>query len=358
MADKEALSRQPEEPAKPPAQPAPKSDTSRIDLADAEPSLASSVAGEPMSVKDVLRPAEAPPKPVPARPVTTVVRAVPASGPKTTTSRVSLDEAKNETSAIAGAAKDATVRVDLTSVLGKEGASAPDRAVSSKPPSEVRIRAAAISPTPPADETSHIKLDVGGQATSEETSRIQLDANGQVTADETTHIVLHGGPPPSAAPKTVRLQRPSTLPKTVVLPKPSEPTPTAPPKTVVLKKPGEEAEATKGATSRIAVPDGVVQAGPVTQRKTIRIKRPDTVASPSGGKTLVIARPSRPVSVALPASAEEQADEIAKEMHTEKNPGAVFAILALAAVLVAAVLTYILAAQTFAPTLPFPGRLM
>jgi hypothetical protein len=335
MAEEKPIFEQPGEPTPAPKTP-PKSDTSRIDLADAEVPKPGAPTSEPLTIKEALRSGEAPPKAIPVPP-TTVVKAVPAGGPKTSTSRISLDAAKTETSAL-GAAKDSTVRVDLTGIYEREGISPPGGA---RPGAPARIRVEETPEVPSSDETSHIRLDESGQA----------------TADETSHIVLPGGPPPPPPPKTVRLQRPSTLPKTVVLPKPGAAAPAAPPKTVVLKRPDEEAEATKGTTSRITIPEGAAEPGPTTQRKTIRIKRPGAGA-PTGGKTLVIARPSKPAPMTLPASAREQAEEIAREMEPDEGPGVLFALLTLAAVLVAAVLVYVLAAQTVAPSLPFPGRLM
>ncbi len=334
-------------PAIPQAPKAPvKSDTSRIDLADAE-APPPPPAHETLNIKDILPKAPVSPSPAaPAKPLTTVVRAIPAASPKTSTSRISLDSALSETDALTDVAKDATVRVDLTAIQGGAGAKA------STIPDAQKNRTARIrieEPTAPASDTAHIEL---AGAPASDTAHISLPSGG---AEETSHISLAGIPtPPAPPPKTIRLQRPTTLPKTVVLPRPAAETAGAPPKTVVLKRPEEEGETGKGATARITVPEGIAQAGPATQRKTIRIKRPDS-APVSGGKTLVIARPTRPASVTLPTSAQEQAEEIAREMEGEREPGVAFSLLALAATLVAAALVYILAAQTIAPNLPVPG---
>lgn len=345
------MSQEQKDQSQPPAPQAPmgppKSDTSRIDLADAEaPHPVSS--HETLNIKDILPNApSAPPKAVPAKPLTTVVKAIPAASPKTSTSRISLDAALSETDSLSDVAKDATVRVDLTAI--QQGGAVPSAIADAQKNRTARIRIE--EPAAPASDTAHIALGQAGAAS--DTAHIDL---GDGAADETSHISLAGAPPipPSAPPKTIRLQRPTTLPKTVVLPRPTAAAAGAPPKTVVLKRPDEEGESGKGATARILVPEGIVQAGPATQRKTIRIKRPDS-APISGGKTLVIARPTRPASVSLPASAAEEAEEVAREMTREKEPGVLFSLLALAATLVAAALAYILAAQTVAPNLPVPG---
>ncbi len=83
--------------------------------------------------------------------------------------------------------------------------------------------------------------------------------------------------------------------------------------------------------------------------KTIRIKRPDGT---SARKPLMISRPDE--AGAAPVAAASEAVEVAGD----DTPGAVFAIAALLAVLVTAALVYLLVAQTVAPTLPLPGRLV
>lgn len=343
-----------------PATPA-KTDTSRIDLADAEAPPPRIAPHETLNIKDVVKGAPVPPKAVPAKPVTTVAKAIPTAGPKTSTSRISLDAALTETSAMDEASKDATVRVDLTAIQAREAARTGGVIPDAQKNRTARIRIE--EPAPDAGDTAHIALGSDtthitlgeGQAASlADTDHI---ATGE-RADETTHIRLPGAEPPPP-PKTIRIARPAALPKTVVLPRPDAadaPPTSTPPKTVALKRPGVDGEEEKGSTSRIAVPEGIVQAGPVTQRKTIRIKRPDSPAS--GGKTLVIARPARAASVKLPASAQEQVEEVVRELKQDEMPGAAYAILAIAATIVAAALVYVLAAQAIAPNLPMPGRLL
>ena len=89
---------------------------------------------------------------------------------------------------------------------------------------------------------------------------------------------------------------------------------------------------------------------PATRPKTIRIKRPDGT---SGRKPLTISRPeeAETSSVMQPAGTTEDLD-------SEEQPGVFVGIMAIAALLVSCVLLYCLLAQTLAPTLPFPGRIL
>ncbi len=357
MADENKPLQQPGTPGpKPPA----KTDTSRIDLADAEAPPPKVAPHETLNIKDVVKGVAVPPKATPVKPVTTVAKAIPTSSPKSSTSRISLDSALTETSSVEEAAKDATVRVDLTAIQAREAAGS-GVVTDAQKNRTARIRIE--EPPAEAGDTAHIALgsDTTHITLGREPGASPADTDHIATgerADETTHIRLPGAAP-EPPPKTIRIARPATLPKTVALPRPDAAPPaaaTTPPKTVVLKRPGEGEETEKGSTSRIAVPEGIVQAGPATQRKTIRIKRPDSPTA--GGKTLVIARPARPTSVTLPASAQEQVEDVVRELQQDDMPGAAFAILAIAATLVAAALVYVLAAQTFAPNLPMPGRLL
>lgn len=144
----------------------------------------------------------------------------------------------------------------------------------------------------------------------------------------------------------------TTIP--VGIPTPA-PAPAARPKTISVKKPVPEAaptatekavsEAKKSETARIDLP---ADSGdrPATRPKTIRIKRPDGT---SARKPLTISRPDA-----------ESAPERAVPLGTlgeEEPAGSVFSVLALVALLLSCVLLYVLAAQTFAPDLPWPGRI-
>jgi hypothetical protein len=128
------------------------------------------------------------------------------------------------------------------------------------------------------------------------------------------------------APRTIRIKRPDTPPTTQMPP----PEPEAEEEVVV---PVSQAEAArKSETARIDLPPEVAEQPP-TRKKTIRIKRPG--ASSTGGKPLVITR--TPVDSGVGMSAKPKIVE-------EDSPA--FAWIALAAVLVVAVLIYVLASQT------------
>lgn len=143
-------------------------------------------------------------------------------------------------------------------------------------------------------------------------------------------------PPPATAtrPKTIQVKKPAARPGETII------VPTAPTAETV-------SEAKKSETARIDLPPDAGDR-PTTRPKTIRIKRPDGTTA---RKALTISRPSEDEASAL-ASASS-----AVEADGEEGPGTVFSVLALVAVLVACVVVYILAAQTFAPDLPFPGRI-
>jgi hypothetical protein len=138
-------------------------------------------------------------------------------------------------------------------------------------------------------------------------------------------------PPPAPAerPKTLSVKRP--------VPPPAESAPA-----VIPPDQRAVAEAKKSETARIDLPADAGERPP-TRPKTIRIKRPDGTTA---RKTLTIARPdAESVSTAVRAPSEEE------------SVGVAFSALSLVAVLVICVLIYVLAAQTFAPELPFPGRI-
>jgi cobalamin biosynthesis Mg chelatase CobN len=101
------------------------------------------------------------------------------------------------------------------------------------------------------------------------------------------------------------------------------------------------AEAKKSETARIDLP-ATTSERPATRPKTIRIKRPEAAAVK---KPLTITRPS----------VESAATDVGATSE-EESVGTIFSALAVAALLVVCVLIYVLAAQTFAPDLPFPGR--
>ena len=133
-------------------------------------------------------------------------------------------------------------------------------------------------------------------------------------------------------PKTIRVRKSDTPPTTPLK------------KSPVAAGGGDR----KSETSRIDVPEEAMAAsGPPTKPKTIRIKRSD---GSTASKQLSI---SRPPSGAVPVTSRITA----ADAEAPQGPGVAFTILTLAAVVVAAVTLYILAAQTLGPDLPWPGRL-
>lgn len=145
-------------------------------------------------------------------------------------------------------------------------------------------------------------------------------------------------PPPTAAgkPKTISIKRPTTLAK----PK-EEPATISPADKAV-------ADAKKSETARIDLPADVGGERPATRPKTIRIKRPDGT---SARKALTIARPE-----ASESAAESHSIPI-EGIEDEEDTGPVFSVLTLVATVLVGVLVYVLAAQSIAPNLPWPGRL-
>jgi hypothetical protein len=140
-------------------------------------------------------------------------------------------------------------------------------------------------------------------------------------------------------PRTIRIKRSDAPPTTALRAQPPvEAAPT--PLTAADLETSKKSE-----TARIDLPPEVEGEQPPTRRKTIRIKRPS--GGPAGGRPLIITRA---------AGAGEAAEQRGAE-EPEAKGGSLFAGVALVAVLIAAVLIYVLAAQTIAPNMPFPGRL-
>lgn len=150
--------------------------------------------------------------------------------------------------------------------------------------------------------------------------------------------------PPMTRPKTIQVKRPGA--------KPTEDQITTPGATAE-----SVSEAKKSETARIDLPpEGSDR--PTTRPKTIRIKRPDGT---SGRKPLMIARPSDEMaseSASAPISSVMEDGLTVNAADGEESAGTVFSILALVALLVTCVVVYVLAAQTIALDLPFPGRII
>lgn len=267
---------------------------------------------------------------------------------KTETTRIDLAQAqpppaaKGETQQVlpeaAEAGKRSTVRVDVPLAA---------KAETQRVKAETkRVDASTIS------KQTTVRVE-GDEKRKTETTRISLPADsfrkaapkidvGEVAAGESEDVFKRRTipvgiptPPPAAAakPKTIQVKKPAM--------RPGEPSLAATP-------PAEEtvSEAKKSETARIDLPPDVGER-PATRPKTIRIKRPDGTTA---RKALTIARPSEEEApVALGAAVGAEAGE--------EEPGTVYSVLALVALLVTCVLLYVLAAQSFAPDLPFPGRL-
>jgi hypothetical protein len=152
--------------------------------------------------------------------------------------------------------------------------------------------------------------------------------------------------PPMTRPKTIQVKRPGSKPAEEQI-------------TTTGASAESVSEAKKSETARIDLPpEGSDR--PTTRPKTIRIKRPDGT---SGRKPLMIARPADEMASGTAASPVSPVMEEGFAVSEagggeEEGAGTVFSILALVALLVTCVVVYVLAAQTIALDLPFPGRII
>jgi hypothetical protein len=308
--------------------PSTKKETSRIELSDAE--APTEAPGETLTVRDALNGSVG-----------------SSASAKSSTSRIHLYNAEES---MPGdripEAKDSTTRI----VLGG-GATAPRTAASQKE-STVRMDLTGLV------EKGGMPADPSKTGTASQTARVDLTGlvdksnlyedklktgTGTQTGSQTGRMDVPGMPV-AVPPKTIRLQRPSTSPKTVILRRPGE---SAPAPVSIQRENVETAaeDSAKGATARISIPESVMPSQATAQRKTIMIKR-------QGQTTLSLARP-----VAAPIAQEPELEQLLDQLKDEE-PGAVYSVLALVATLLLAVLLYVLVAQTLAPTLPFPGRII
>lgn len=262
-----------------------KTETTRIDLSQAQPPIA--------SVGDT-QPVQADPAPVKR---STVRIDVPAPV-KAETQRV-----KSETQKVGPAAFNATMRVEV--------------------------------PEKRKSETTRIDIPADAFQKAPGTApRGPVPEGAEDVFKRTTIPVGIPTPPPaaSARPKTLAVKRPLGA---------------AAEKAEAAVSPAEKAvsEAKKSETARIDLPTDLGDERPATRPKTIRIKRPDGTTA---RKALTIARPdaesdTRPVSLG--------------SVGEEEEAGGAFSVLALVAALITCVLLYVLAAQSLAPSLPWPGRI-
>ncbi len=233
----------------------------------------------------------------------------------------------------AATGKVETTRIDLSQAVPP--ASGTQR-IDPQEASKLTTMRVEIVESPRKSETTRIDL---AAAAPRPAARIDVSKEAPGTEDLFKRSTIAVGvptPSPASRPKTIQVKRAVSKPgETLITPQ------TASPQAVL--------EARKSETARIDLP---AEGGdrPVTRPKTIRIKRPDGT---SGRKPLMIARPSEEGEAATVSPAFEGA----VISLSEQPPGIVFSILAMVALLVACVVVYVLAAQTIAPTLPFPGRL-
>ena len=246
------------------------------------------------------------------------------------------------------ASKKETSRISLEAAT-----SVPDleREQQPKLPGTIRVKPKAAGP--PAERPRPETLSqpsplppAGMLSDKRKTSRISLE----------TALSREGGiaKAPAAGPKTIKLKRPSEAP-TVKISRPPE---------VTAVKDKEAVAAGKAALSKTARLDLVPALAPArsaapgkaeqpagrhegmfqTRPKTIRVKRPTPQAEVSALSAAGIAKEEK-------AKAETPAIEV-------DEPGAVFAFIALAAVLLVVVLIYVLTTQAYPQlNLAWPGKL-
>lgn len=133
-------------------------------------------------------------------------------------------------------------------------------------------------------------------------------------------------------------------------PAPGEtPVPTAGPKTIRIKRPGDSSgaapaaaatpPATQATTPAAGAPEAAPADGaPLTQRKTIKLRRPGAGGEGEATKS----------GITLPkAAADFAASQAAGPQETTDEPGITFVLLSVAALVVTAVLVYVLCVQAF-----------
>ncbi len=273
---------------------------------------------------------------------TVILQKTPSSGdPKRKTSRISLDSAltsriddaigkpDDDAAGKADAAVEdggpKTIRLSRPPSAGPQGKPPADSAADQGAPKTIRLKRP--SPASPSSGASDSKS---------KTSRISLDKVLQ--SGSQTEEAASGG---ATGVKTIRLRKPGQ--DTVASGGAAKAEPTG-------DEAGTEQEA-KSRTSRLDIPESQDQpedAVPSTQRKTIRIKRPDAGGGARPGRTLTLAREKGAGAASAAEEPETGAEpETVAEQEGVREPGALFAITAVAAVVVAALLVYLLVAQAF-----------
>ncbi len=263
------------------------------------------------------------------------------------------------------------IRPPAASLTPKDTPSAPAPTESSNPPaaSPPSSEPEGIRPPPSIFNKDNLP-SYADEMFGRSTIRIELPPEADKKR-ETTRIEL----PPAAKKETTRIELPSAAAEqkstTIALGIPAA-TSTGPakpkrPGALIMKRPGTTAGATEsideqpGKTATItrqarnsetARIDLSLDQPEATDEKpkTIRIKRPETA---TGKKPLSIARPQQGKKATAATLAEP---EIIDE-EEENAPSLVAGITAIAALLVAGFLFYMLLAQSIAPGLPFPGKI-
>jgi hypothetical protein len=183
-------------------------------------------------------------------------------------------------------------------------------------------------------ETARLPIgDIAKRSTSKIDMTEITDEDEDVFKRKTIPVGVPSQPPTTA--------RPPTGPQTPPRPKTGQFKPPT-----ISTTPASQAaasEAKKSETARIDLPPEAEER-PVTRPKTIRIKRPDGTTA---RKQLTIARAAEPISPTVGGPAAGEEPEIS----------AVASICAMAACFISVLLVYVLLAQTWAPSLPFPGRI-
>jgi len=254
-----------------------------------------------------------------------------------------------------GVAKKSTARIDLPdTVIATPGpkketkkVQLPDTVIEIPAPSTIKKQTAPLTvkkQTARVDLGSTVIAQPNVQEAKKTTARIELgDAIG--IGKPAPEPVAPGA---RTIPRTVRIKQPE-MPPTVSLKRPPAPVPAG------VSVPSGEVR--KSETARIELPPETIVEQPATRRKTIRIKRPGAEGDevPATRGPMIIKRAEGETAGELPPtltgarmSRVPEADE----------PGGIFTICAIAALLIVSVLIYVLAAQTFAPNLPFLGKVV
>lgn len=218
-----------------------------------------------------------------------------------------------------GESKRKTSRIPLETAQ-TPGAQDEAAASASSEPKTLKIKPNAPVPQVRSTQPLNITVPIGSEdsgAAKHKTSRIPLES--ALTADTEPESASQPADAPAdpARPKTIKIKRPGSESATV-------------------KKKAAPAKTDEGAMSKTArldhLPLDEEETAP-TQKKTIRVKRPDATSSaaPRPGVDLT---PPEPI-----------------EAPPSDEPGAAWAILALAATLVLCVVIYLLAAQALGPNI-------